>query len=229
MSVPRAPKATVGFVDQYCACYQEIFPEVRSYEQLKYLHLGLMAGIPRKTLPAIARAVGLEDEQSWHHFLANSPWEVAALRAKRLQLVKQVVRDRPVVLCLDETGEKKKGRTTDYVARQYIGNLGKIDNGIVSVNAYGIVDEITFPLLFQVFKPRTRWQAGDHYHSKPQMAIELIHSLKQMGFHFEVVLADSLYGESGEFIEALSALKLRFVVAIRENHGVLLPPGQRIR
>jgi SRSO17 transposase len=50
-----------------------------------------------------------------------------------------------------------------------------------------------------------------------------------MGFHFEVVLADSLYGESGDFIEALSARKLRFVVAIRENHGVLLPPGQRIR
>jgi hypothetical protein len=61
------------------------------------------------------------------------------------------------------------------------------------------------------------------------MAIQLIHTLTQMGFHFEVVLADSLYGESGDFIEALSELKLQFVVAIRENHGVLLPPGQRIR
>ncbi|NJK53048.1 MAG: hypothetical protein HC936_09930 [Leptolyngbyaceae cyanobacterium SU_3_3] len=27
---------------------------------------------------------------------------------------------------------------TDYVARQYIGNLGKIESGIVSVKAYGI-------------------------------------------------------------------------------------------
>jgi hypothetical protein len=34
MSVPRAPKATVGFVDQYCAYYQELFPEVRSFEPL---------------------------------------------------------------------------------------------------------------------------------------------------------------------------------------------------
>jgi SRSO17 transposase len=70
---------------------------------------------------------------------------VAALRAKRLQFVKQVVRDRPIVLCLDDTGAKKQGQTTAYVARQYIGHLGKIDNGIVSVNAYGIVDEIPFP------------------------------------------------------------------------------------
>ena len=117
MSMPRAPKATVGFVDQYCACYQEIFPEVRSLDQLKYLHLGLMAEMPRKTLPAIARAVGLEDEQSLHHFLANSPWEVAALRAKRLQVVKQVVGARPLILGLDETGDKQKGQTTEYVSR----------------------------------------------------------------------------------------------------------------
>jgi SRSO17 transposase len=35
---------------------------------------------------------------------------------------------------IDETGDKKKGKKTDYVNRQYIGNLGKIENGIVSVN-----------------------------------------------------------------------------------------------
>jgi SRSO17 transposase len=63
MSLPRAPKTTVGFVDQYCAPDQEVFPEVRSFEPCKFLHLGLLAELPRKTLPAIARVVGLEDEQ----------------------------------------------------------------------------------------------------------------------------------------------------------------------
>jgi len=43
------------------------------------------------------------------------------------------------------------------------------------------------------------------------------------------VLADSLYGESGDFIAALQKLKLQFVVAIRANHGVLMPPRQRLR
>lgn len=103
--------------------------EVRSFEQLKFLPLGLLAELPRKTLPAIARVVG-EDEQPLHHFLANSPWEVATLREKRLQVVKQVVGDRPLILCIDETGDKKKGQTTDDVARQYIGNLGKIEKGL---------------------------------------------------------------------------------------------------
>jgi SRSO17 transposase len=44
-----------------------------------------------------------------------------------------------------------------------------------------------------------------------------------------VVLADSLYGESSDFVGALENLHLTYVVAIRSNHGVWLPPGQRVR
>jgi len=33
---------------------------------------------------------------------------------------------RPIILIIDETGDKKKGNKTDYVKRQYIGNLGKL-------------------------------------------------------------------------------------------------------
>jgi len=61
--------------------------------------------------------------------------------------VRQALKGRPFILCSDETGDRKKGHTTDYVAHQYIGNVGKLENGIVSVNAYGILDQITFPLL----------------------------------------------------------------------------------
>jgi SRSO17 transposase len=133
------------------------------------------------------------------------------------------------VLCIDETGDRKKGKTTDYVAHQYIGNIGKLANGMVSVNAYGILDHITFPLLFKVFKPRTRLQPGDTYKTKPELAVEIIRDLQQWGFRFEVVLADSLYGESGDFIGALEKRHLKDVLAIRSNHGVWLPPGQRVR
>jgi hypothetical protein len=51
------------------------------------------------------------------------------------------------------------------VAKQYIGNLGKTDNGIVSVNADAVVDHITYPLRLKIFKPRSRLQPGDVYSS----------------------------------------------------------------
>jgi SRSO17 transposase len=75
-------------------------------------------------------------------------------------LIKQLIIERSIILCIDETGDKKAGKTTDYVAKQYIGNLGKTENRSVSVNAYAVVDNITYPLLFKIFKPQTRVTAG---------------------------------------------------------------------
>lgn len=229
MSKGRAAQPTIGFVDRYCEQYRALFEDVRSFEYFTLLHVGLISPLPRKSLPAIARAVGLSDGQGLHHLLAEGDWSVEALREKRLALIKQALGERSIVLCIDETGDKKKGETTDYSAQQYIGNLGKVEHGVVSVNAYGVVDNVPFPLLFAVFKPERCLKPGDVYRSKPQLAIELIHELRKRGFHFELVLADRLYGESDPFIAELRKLNLKFVVAIRDNHAVWIPKGTRLR
>ncbi len=92
-----------------------------------------------------------------------------------------------------------------------IGNLGKTENGIVSVNAYGVVEGITYPLMFKIFKPRACLQEGDKYKTKPELAVEIIQQLKDFGFKIKLVLADSLYGESGDVIGVLAKLKLQFI------------------
>jgi len=71
-----------------------------------------------------------------HHFLTESPWQIDAFRQHRLKLILQTLGEREIVLVIDDTGDRKKGHHTDYVKRQYIGNLGKIENGIVAVTAY---------------------------------------------------------------------------------------------
>jgi len=159
MVEPRLPQSTVRFVDNYCRVYQHLFSDVRSFEAFTSLHLGLVAPLPRKSLPAIAKAVGLPNDQVLHHFLTHSPWQVEAVRYQRLSLILEQIQQQPIVLVLDDTGDRKKGKTTDYVDRQYIGNVGKVDNGMVSVNAYGVLGDLTFPLLFKVFKPRRRLQS----------------------------------------------------------------------
>ncbi len=106
-----------------------------------------------------------------HHFLTTSPWKVEQLRQQRLKLILQVLEGREISLIIDEMGDRKKGNDTDYVKRQYIGNLGKIENGIVAVTAYGVIDGITFPLIFEVYKPKERLQVGDTYLSKPEIVI----------------------------------------------------------
>ncbi|BAY86509.1 transposase [Calothrix parasitica NIES-267] len=133
---------------------------------------------------------------------------------------------------IDETGDRKKGKKTDYVARQYLGSVGKVDNGIVSVNAYGVYSNITFPLITKIFKPKGTLKEEDKYKTKIQLASEIITELIDYGFNIELVLADSLYGEqrvgrlcrleatanpqgeASQFIRTLEKYKLRYVVAI---------------
>ena len=136
MVEPGPAVATVGEADDYCNYYQDLFTDVRNFEAFKLLTLGMISELPRKSLPAIARSVGVPNAQSLHHFLQDSPWQVERLRTRRLGLIKQLIGERSIILYIDETGDRKAVKTTDYVTKQYIGHLGKTAHGIVSVNAY---------------------------------------------------------------------------------------------
>lgn len=225
----RDAHPTVGIVDEYCAEYKDLFKEVRNYECFKYLHLGIISTIKRKSLPEIAKVVSVNSAQSLHHFLANSDWSVDKLKKRRLKKLKKALDGKAITVVVDETGDRKKGKRTDYVARQYLGSIGKVDNGIVSVNAYGVYSNITFPLIVKAFKPKGTLKAEDKYKTKIELASEIITELIELGFNIELVLADSLYGESSQFLRKVAESKLDYVVAIRSNHGVWLPAGQSVR
>lgn len=228
MTRVRPAHHTGALIDAYCAHFRAVFHNVRHFEQFTQLILGLVAETKRKSLPRLAKTVQGES-QALHHFLAHAGWSVDQVRAIRLGMLRQALAGRPFTLCIDETGDRQKGKTTDYVAHQYIGNVHGLANGIVSVNAYGLLGTTTFPLAFRFYKPKSRLKPGDTYKSKPQLAIELIEEVQAQGFRFTVVLADSLYGESWEFRTALFKRSLPYVLAIRGNHVVWTAPGQHKR
>jgi len=41
--LPRDAQPTVAIIDEYCAENKDLFKEVRNYECLKYLHLGIIS------------------------------------------------------------------------------------------------------------------------------------------------------------------------------------------
>ena len=105
MTKARQATTTVTFVDEYAERYQDLLPDVRSFESFKYLLLGMLAEIKRQTLPAIAKAVGA-DAQALHHMIAYAPWSVHELRTRCLNLIRQALAGRSFVLCIDETGDR---------------------------------------------------------------------------------------------------------------------------
>ncbi len=154
------------------------------------------------------------------------------------------MKERKIKLVIDETGDRKKRKKTDYVARQYLGSIGKIDNGIVSVNAYGVYENITFPLVFKIFKPKGTLKESDIYKTKIELASCIVTELIEFGFKIELVLAErtthggefdsppvssSSYGEASSFIRTLDKHNLPWVLAIRSNHGVWLSSEDKVR
>jgi len=99
MTIARTAMSTVTFVDEYCVQDQDVFPDGRSDEHFVRFHLGLLAELPRKTLPAMAKAVN-GTAQALHHLLAYAPWAVTALRQRRQALLTQALHGRAFVLGL---------------------------------------------------------------------------------------------------------------------------------
>ena len=97
----------------------------------------------------------------------------------------KLIKERKILLIIDETEVPKKGKATDYVARPYLGRLGKIDNGIVAVVSYGLVDGLTFPLMFEIYKPKQRLKLKNSYQSKPQIVSQMIREVKAIGFKID--------------------------------------------
>jgi hypothetical protein len=56
--------------------------------------------------------------------------QVTKLNEKRLTKILKKLKRKAITIVIDETGDRKKGKKTDYVARQYLGSVGKVDNGI---------------------------------------------------------------------------------------------------
>ena len=125
---------------------------------------------------------GLDNEQSLYHFLTKLPWDAKELSKRRLEIILNILQGRFIILIIDKTGDKKKGKSTDYVKRQYIVNIGKIESGIVAIKAYGYLDGITLPLTFEFFKSKEILKESDKYKTKPKIAGEMIEKLQAFGF-----------------------------------------------
>jgi SRSO17 transposase len=117
MTRVREATPSVACIDAYCAHYRSVFHNVRHFEQFTQLILGLLAETKRKSLPRLAKTVHGEP-QALRHFLANAEWSIEELRAVRLRLTREALAGRRIMVCIDETGDPKKGKTTDYVASQ---------------------------------------------------------------------------------------------------------------
>src|SRR4051812_43142464 len=96
--------------------------------------------------------------QSLHHVVAKAEWDDAAvLAAVRRQVLPAIERHgRLRYWILDDTGLPKKGRHSVGVARQYCGQIGKLENCQVAVSPSPAHEPARPPNALRAFPPPGR-------------------------------------------------------------------------
>jgi hypothetical protein len=124
-------------------------------------------------------------------------------------------------LVIDETGDRKDGHQTAHVGRQYLGNLGKIDNGVVSVTSLWADERVYYPLEVEPYTPAIWYEDGKAnpaFRTKLKIAVELVEQALQAAVPFRAVVADNFYGEDRTFRQGLEQLGVGYVLALKPSH-----------
>ena len=212
-------------------------------EPLRAYLTGLCLSGERKSIEPMAALIDPRHvrarHQSMHHFVANAPWEDAAvLHIARDLVLEQMERHGPVgAWVIDDTAFPKKGQHSVGVARQYCGVLGKQDNCQVVVSVTFANEAVSVPAAYRLYLPeewakdrKRRRVAGVPpdvgFRTKWQIALEQITGLHNEGLPCAPVVADAGYGDITEFRDHLTALPTPYIVGVKKNTSVW-PPGQR--
>lgn len=116
----------------------------------------------------------------------------------------------------------KRGQRIVLAAQQYLGKLGHVANGVVAVTSHWTDGSRHVPLGVRPYRPESRLPSGRKdpaFHTKPQLAWQLIAEARAAGIPFRLVVADSVYGENAELEGHLSAAQIPYVMGLRPSHG----------
>lgn len=211
-----------GFINELKGFHQvfsDCFHRSESRDHFFRYMVGQFSDLKRKSIEPIALAVKDGNVRAMQRFISDAEWDDSKIMIKYRNHVNDDLGSPDGVVIFDETGFVKKGNDSIGVAKQYCGTIGKVDNCQVGVFAayaspsgYALLDK-------RLFIPG-RWFT-DEYHArrkkcnlpedivfqtKPQLAVEMLNQLtEEATVPFKYVTADSLYGNSSEFIEAIDS------------------------
>jgi hypothetical protein len=228
---PPAP----GPLEDYAAQFDALFARLAQRRGLRAYLQGLL--LPRDRNKTLTGLAGAEPIVGAHHaavqglqwFLTESSWDHERVNQRRLELLCGDPATAPHaqgVLVIDDTGDRKAGTKTAHVARQYLGSVGKTDNGIVAVTSLWASERVYWPAHVVPYTPASRLPKSKRdpgFRTKPQLAAELVQAAQQTGISFRAVVADCFYGDNVGFTEALGAAKVAYVLAVKPRKGVWAP------
>lgn len=218
-----------NFSEHFRSYRHDVTEKARQYAS------GLMQAGSRKNMERMAEIVPDTKSRNLQQFLTHSKWDARAVIDHVARDANELLgNDQQAGFLIDESGFAKQGPMSVGVSRQWIGRLGKVDNGQVAV--FGVLAKGRFavPVDVRLYLPK-KWtedpmrckKAGipeneRAFRTKEELALEIVAHARRNGLHFGWVGADGGYGKGPGFCLALDQMGERFVVDLHSDFRVYL-------
>jgi SRSO17 transposase len=216
------PSDVEGFMEElweFQAAFHDCFARSEPRAHFFDYMVGQFSKLERKSIEPMALEVEGGTIRGMQRFISDVHWDEEQMQWNYHQLVADELGEPDGVLMFDETGFVKKGKDSVGVARQYCGTLGKVENcqvgvfaGYASRHGYALVDkrlffpEVWFTDAYATRRTKCQVPTALTFQRNPQLAAAMLHALTQEGLlPFKYVVADCLYGNSPDFLDAVDA------------------------
>jgi len=216
------PSDVAGFMDElweFQAAFHDCFSRSEPRTHFFDYMVGQFSQLKRKSIEPMALRVEGGTVRGLQRFISDVHWDEEQMLWNYHQLVAEEMGEPDGVLMFDETGFGKKGKDSVGVARQYCGSLGKVENcqvgvfaGYASRQGYALVDkrlflpEVWFTEVYAARRAKCKVPPEGTFATKPQLAAAMLQQIVRAGLlPFKYVVADCLYGNSPDFLDAVDA------------------------
>lgn len=212
--------------DRWCKRFDNVLKNKAQKREFRNYLGGLLGESERKNLSQIARdSVGVTYHRL-HHFLTEATWSAEEVNDRRLEVINKCNQTRinsGFSLIVDDSGHRKSGNFTAGVGRQYIGEIGKTDNGNVVVTTHLYDGKKSLPLDVELYQHANSLPEGKkdaEFKKKPELALNLIDKAIERKYKPGIVLIDSGYGNNSSFLIELEKRKLKYLAGLAKNRLV---------
>lgn len=227
--VPQIFDDMIKRLDEFATPY---VGHLQRIEQRRHAELylgGLMSDLKRKNIESIAYRSG-EARYGLQHFIGAASWDHQPLVEVLIGQVAADIGAPTGVIVFDPSGFEKQGKDSVGVSRQWIGRLGKVDNGQVGVymgyvseKEYALVDTRLY-LPEEWAKDKTRREKCGvpkeiRYQTRHELALEMLRAHGSRLPH-RWITGDDEMGHPKWFRRALRDLGEQYLLAVPFNTTV---------
>lgn len=222
----RVIEAMPPCFNSWCQKYDSLFSRKSQKKAFQTYLAGLLGDCHRKNMTQVSEGTVNSSYHQLRHFLTGSPWSELAMNEERLDVMMSCRQTKPAsnfTMIVDDSGHRKSGKETDGVGRQYLGEIGKTDRGMVMVTTH-LYDGIrNIPLDVEIYKSASSLEGGKEnpdFIKKPDLALLLVDRCLNRGMKPATIVIDAGYGNNNKFLKQLEERGLRYVVSISSDRVV---------